>query len=222
MFLIRTLEYILKLTIERLNKMISDLLPLTFKEEVIRWIKEDCPTTDVGGYVVGNIDYQANLYCKANTILAGMPYVDEICKYLDLKCVWNVNEGDYIDTNGNKIIIAKLSGKCRNLLLAERTCLNILSRASGVASGARKAVEIKESNHWHGYVAGTRKTTPGFKNVEKYALVVGGAATHRLDLSQMVMLKDNHIVIAGNITNAVKQARSVAGFSIKIEVFLMS
>merc|ERR1712238_204471 len=69
-----------------------------------------------------------------------------------------------------------------------------------------------------GYVAGTRKTTPGFAIVEKYGLLVGGAATHRLDLSQMVMLKDNHIWAAGSITDAVQLARKAAGFSQKIEV----
>jgi nicotinate-nucleotide pyrophosphorylase (carboxylating) len=65
---------------------------------------------------------------------------------------------------------------------------------------------------------GTRKTTPGFRLVEKYSLLVGGCATHRNDLSQMVMLKDNHIWSTGSITNAVKKAKSAAGFSIKIEV----
>lgn len=63
-----------------------------------------------------------------------------------------------------------------------------------------------------------RKTTPGFRTVEKYSLIVGGIATHRLDLSQMVMLKDNHIWSTGSITNAVKKARQAAGFSSKIEV----
>ena len=71
---------------------------------------------------------------------------------------------------------------------------------------------------WAGHVAGTRKTTPGFRIVEKYALLVGGAATHRLDLSQMVMLKDNHVWQAGSITKAVQTAKSAAGFSAKIEV----
>jgi len=68
---------------------------------------------------------------------------------------------------------------------------------------------------------GTRKTTPGFRLVEKYALLVGGCATHRQDLSQMVMLKDNHVWSTGSITNAVKKARSAAGFSMKIEVTLI-
>ena len=83
---------------------------------------------------------------------------------------------------------------------------------------ARKAASIAADNSWGGYVAGTRKTTPGFRIVEKYSLIVGGVATHRLDLSQMVMLKDNHIWSAGSIASAVAKARSAAGFSMKIEV----
>lgn len=71
---------------------------------------------------------------------------------------------------------------------------------------------------WHGEVAGTRKTTPGFRVVEKYAMLVGGVSMHRQDLSGMVMLKDNHVWASGSITQAVKDARSVCGFSSKIEV----
>lgn len=71
---------------------------------------------------------------------------------------------------------------------------------------------------WNGVVAGTRKTTPGFRQIEKYSLIVGGCAPHRYDLSQMVMLKDNHIWATGSITNAVKRAREAAGFAMKIEV----
>lgn len=78
--------------------------------------------------------------------------------------------------------------------------------------------DISDAHHWTGSVAGTRKVTPGFRLIEKYALIVGGAAPHRHDLSQMIMLKDNHISITGSITNAVRKAKDAAGFSIKIEV----
>lgn len=78
--------------------------------------------------------------------------------------------------------------------------------------------ELSESLGWSGRVAGTRKTTPGFRLVEKYALMVGGAAPHRHDLSQMIMLKDNHINVTGSITNAVQKAKGAAGFSVKVEV----
>jgi nicotinate-nucleotide pyrophosphorylase (carboxylating) len=116
------------------------------------------------------------------------------------------------------LLFDSIRGPANKLLQGERTALNTLSRCSGVATASRKAVDIARALNWEGYVAGTRKTTPGFRVVEKYGLLVGGAATHRLDLSQMVMLKDNHIWSAGSITKAVKLARKAAGFSQKIEV----
>jgi nicotinate-nucleotide pyrophosphorylase (carboxylating) len=141
---------------------------------------------------------------------------------MDLEVKWNFEEGVFIDVAtapNRRVIVAEVKGKCRNLLLAERTALNTLSRASGVATEARKSVNIAREHGWAGWIAGTRKTTPGFRAVEKYALLVGGAATHRQDLSQMVMLKDNHIWSAGSITKAVHKAKTMTGFSIKIEVF---
>lgn len=197
----------------------EELLPPTFKEEVIQWLKDDCPRTDVGGFVVGSKAESATLYCKSSTVLAGVPFVNVVLEYCNLTVRWLIAEGTPIEVEGaGKVVVAVVSGDARNILLAERLSLNILSRASGVASASRRAVAIKQTRGWHGYVAGTRKTTPGFGTVEKYSLLVGGASTHRLDLSQMVMLKDNHIWSAGNITNAVHKARLAAGFSAKIEV----
>lgn len=83
---------------------------------------------------------------------------------------------------------------------------------------SRKASNIAKEVGWNGVVAGTRKTTPGFRQIEKYSLIVGGCAPHRYDLSQMVMLKDNHIWKTGSITKAVQLAREAAGFAMKIEV----
>lgn len=196
----------------------AHLLPPGYEQEIINWIKDDCPSFDVGGFVVGEKIETAYLYCKESGVLAGVPFAEAVFSYLNLDWVWNYNEGDLIDTSEGKVVVAVVTGKCRNILLGERTCLNIISRASGIATLARRSLEIKSKNNWHGYIAGTRKTTPGFKTVEKYALIVGGIATHRLDLSQMVMLKDNHIWSSGSITNAVQKARTAAGFSIKIEV----
>ena len=114
--------------------------------------------------------------------------------------------------------VARVSGPACKLLQGERTALNILTRASGIATHARELRNEADRLGWKGEVAGTRKTTPGFRMVEKYALLVGGISTHRYDLSQMVMLKDNHIWSAGSITTAVTKARTAGGFSIKIEV----
>jgi nicotinate-nucleotide pyrophosphorylase (carboxylating) len=199
----------------------AHLLPPTFQDDIIRWIKDDCPSTDIGGFVVGEKVEEAHLFCKTSGMLAGVPFAQAVFDHLKLQVEWQFADGCYIDVNqhpNKKAVVAIVSGKCRHILLAERTALNILSRASGVATEAYKAATIARKVGWHGYVAGTRKTTPGFKMVEKYALVVGGASTHRQDLSQMVMLKDNHIWSAGNITAAVKKARQAAGFSMKIEV----
>ena len=188
------------------------------------WIEEDLPSTDVGGFVVGDKDVEANLYCKSastydRVVIAGRPFLEAVFTYFRLDVTWSVEDGDEVDTVSHpKTVVATVRGKCRNVLMAERTALNIFSRASGVATASRKVCDLAKTRGWKGSVAGTRKTTPGFRLVEKYALVVGGAATHRQDLSQMVMLKDNHVKSTGSITNAVHQARSVAGFSMKIEV----
>ena len=87
-----------------------------------------------------------------------------------------------------------------------------------MATKARRLAELKQLVSWHGELAGTRKTTPGFRLVEKYALLVGGVSTHRFDLSSMIMLKDNHIWSIGSISHAVQAARKTGGFSTKIEV----
>jgi len=202
-----------------MTMMYEHLLPPGYKEETKRWLHDDCPTFDIGGFVVGEKIEEAHLYCKESCILAGKPYASAVFEHLELDVTWNYSEGDYINVDDKKkVSIATIRGKCRNILLAERTVLNTISRASGIASTAKEAVDIGKRVNWHGTIAGTRKTTPGFRNVEKYALLVGGAATHRYDLSQMVMLKDNHIWSCGNITAAVKKARTAAGFSMKIEV----
>lgn len=198
----------------------ANLLPPSYKDLVRSWMAEDCPNIDIGGYVVGDKVEIAYLYCKADGCLAGVPFAQTVFDEMGLDVTWNFDEGTFIDASaaGGKVVCAVVRGKCKDILHAERTALNILSRASGVATASHKAVQIATNNKWHGCVAGTRKTTPGFRSVEKYALLVGGAATHRQDLSQMVMLKDNHIWSAGSITLAVHKARSMAGFSMKIEV----
>jgi len=111
-----------------------------------------------------------------------------------------------------------VKGEARKLLVGERTALNTLARCSGIASKARLCQEAVTKHGWKGRVAGTRKTTPGFRVVEKYGMLVGGCDTHRMDLSSMIMLKDNHVWSTGSITNAVKKAKAVGGFSLKIEV----
>eukprot|EP00037_Helgoeca_nana_P002520 m.34384 g.34384 ORF g.34384 m.34384 type:complete len:299 (+) comp12645_c0_seq1:1360-2256(+) len=195
----------------------GQLLP-PLGEMVRGWLAEDIPSFDYGGAVVGDKPETMTLYCKSPGVLAGCPFFDAVMEELDCKVTWNIAEGTHIDPHGDRVTVATVTGSARKLLMGERTGLNILARASGIASQARRLVQIKEKEGWQGVVAGTRKITPGFRLVEKHAMLVGGADAHRMDLSSMVMLKDNHIWSHGSITKAVASARRVCGFSMKIEV----
>lgn len=215
----------------------SPLLPPTnLKPMIQKWLIEDHPTFDVGGLVVGTSTKTAHLYMKSKGVFSGKPFVNAVFEEVGCGITWNENiaiEGTYLDPanfkdeNGNmntsgKITLAVVKGPVNAILRGERTALNTLSRCSGVATSCYESCQKLEKDHpgWKGNIAGTRKTTPGsFRIVEKYGLIVGGCNTHRLDLSQMTMLKDNHIwACGGDITKAVTLARKAAGFSQKIEV----
>jgi nicotinate-nucleotide pyrophosphorylase (carboxylating) len=205
----------------------STLLPQTNIQPIIRgWLNDDMPTFDVGGLVVGSAPKKAILYMKSPGVFAGKPFVDAVFDILDCKVTWEdiAVEGTYIDppADEGKVALATVEGPANLLLRGERTALNTISRCSGVATACYLSSQKmkKMFPDWTGAVAGTRKTTPGaFRMVEKYGLIIGGCNTHRLDLSQMTMLKDNHIWSCdGDITKAVKLAKSAAGFSQKIEV----
>ncbi|CAG8442285.1 12077_t:CDS:2 [Cetraspora pellucida] len=185
----------------------TNLIPASFKYDIISWIKEDVPSFDYGGFVVGETPEVAILYGKSPGVLAGVPFFDEVFNQLDCSVEWFLKEGDYFEPIKE---IAKVKGKACNILLGERTALNIIARCSGIAT--------REVHNFKGIIAGTRKTTPGFRLVEKYGMLVGGADTHRMNLSSMVMLKDNHIWSQGSITKAIERARNVGGFSLKIDV----
>jgi nicotinate-nucleotide pyrophosphorylase (carboxylating) len=198
----------------------ASLLPKNQLDSIAKqWLYDDMPSFDVGGLVVGSRQAQASLYMKSPGVLAGKPFVEAVFHCLNCTIEWTDEavEGKHFEAT-SKLTLAHVSGPVHALLQGERTALNTLSRCSGVATAARQLVDLAKTTHWHGHVSGTRKTTPGFRIVEKYGLLVGGAATHRLDLSQMVMLKDNHVVAAGSIKSAVELAKKAAGFSQKIEV----
>lgn len=129
---------------------------------------------------------------------------------------WVVEEGTWIE--GPRTRVAVVTGPACRVLQGERLALNLLARLSGIATRTHRVVEKVKRGGWKGRVAGSRKTTPGFRLFEKYALAVGGADCHRFDLSSCVMLKDNHIDVVGSIEKALVAARSVAGFTRKIEV----
>jgi len=204
----------------------ANLLPPSWKTKITEWLKEDCPSFDWGGFVVGEDNKRATLFCKSEGCLAGVPFFDEVFKQLDCKVEWNFKEGDWLSSSSAggkvKIPVATVTGPSRKILLGERVALNTLARCSGIATASGLFLQKARQAGYKGIVAGTRKTTPGFRDVEKYGMLVGGVDPHRYDLSSMVMLKDNHIWSTGSVTNAVHAARSVCGFSLRIDVEVQS
>ena len=158
---------------------------------------------------------RAVLIAKQDLTLAGIPFVERVFRLLDpdLRFRANKKDGDTIKA-GSKI--ASLNGKTKALLTAERTALNLLQRLSGIATLTRRFVE--EVKDLPVKIVDTRKTTPGLRHLEKYAVRVGGGANHRHALYDGILIKDNHIAIAGSIKKAVELARSGAQHMLKIEV----
>ncbi|KAK0628195.1 Quinolinate phosphoribosyl transferase [Bombardia bombarda] len=198
------------------------ILPATIRTSVTAWLAEDTPSFDVGGFVVGSDLRTATLWGKSSGIVAGIPFFNEVFNQVGCTVEWHVREGSHIQVHAGKTALATVTGPANGLLAGERVALNILARCSGVATASRQLLVNVRSAGFKGTLAGTRKTTPGFRLVEKYGMLVGGADTHRMDLSTMTMLKDNHVWSRGSITDAVKAAKAAGGFSLKIEVEVQS
>ncbi|KAI4921999.1 hypothetical protein J4E90_000427 [Alternaria incomplexa] len=194
---------------------VAHLLPQTYKRLVSEWLEEDTPSFDYGGFVVGEELSEAKLLGKSEGIVAGVPFFDEVFRQLGCTVEWHVEEGASFQPITH---CATVRGPVRHLLLGERVALNTLARCSGIATKSNRLLTLLRGAGYPNILAGTRKTTPGFRLVEKYGMLVGGVDAHRVDLSAMTMLKDNHIVAAGSITNAVRAAKAAGGFAIKVEV----
>ncbi len=157
----------------------------------------------------------AVLVAKAEGVIAGLPVAEMVFKRFDPKIEWNVLLPD-----GSKVqpgdVIVEFKGNYRALLTGERKALNFLQRLSGIATYANKCLKEVEGHKVE--ILDTRKTLPGYRHLDKYAVRMGGASNHRFGLYDMVMIKDNHIQVAGGIKKAVEAVRSKIPKSIKIEV----
>ncbi|XP_048373563.1 nicotinate-nucleotide pyrophosphorylase [carboxylating] isoform X2 [Sphaerodactylus townsendi] len=177
---------------------LSHLLPAAQLRQLAHdWLQEDAPSFDYGGYAVGDRRERATLLCKSPGVLAGFPFFEATFAELGCSVEWLRSEGAWAQPITQ---VAEVRGPVKDLLLGERVALNCVGRCSGIATLAAKACRAAREAGWHGEVAGTRKTTPGFRLPEKYALLVGGASCHRYDLGSLIMLKDNHVWASGSIT----------------------
>ena len=156
------------------------------------------------------------LVCKGEGVLAGSGMFELVHHTVDreIQVVWRNSDGDPLSPGTE---VATVSGKVVSLLSAERTALNFLSFLSGIATVTRQYVE-KARSGGRAAVLDTRKTLPGYRQLSKYAVRVGGGTNHRIGLYDMVMIKDNHIDLCGSIAEAVSRVRSKWGDQYQIEV----
>jgi len=180
-------------------------------------LKEDIGTGDIttDNLVPENLRSRAIMVAKSEGVLAGIEVAGLVFQYLDAQLEWNPlkSDGDIIQKGD---IIVAFSASYRALLTGERTALNFLQRMSGIATTSRKYAQIL--NGFKTKILDTRKTLPGFRLLDKYSVRAGGCVNHRVGLFDMVMIKDNHIRVAGGITNAVNAIRAHVPKAVRIEV----
>ena len=192
-------------------------MKLNVDKYLLMALEEDISSEDVSTNAVMP-EYKkgtVNLICKEDGIIAGLDVFGRVFYLLDTstEIEYKVKDGDEVKKGE---LLATVTGDIRVLLSGERVALNYLQRMSGIATYTRSLVKLLEGSNTT--LLDTRKTTPNARIFEKYAVRVGGACNHRYNLSDGVMLKDNHIGAAGSISKAVAMAREYAPFVRKIEV----
>ncbi len=158
---------------------------------------------------------KAAVFAKEDLVLCGMETAREVFRAVDGDIVFTPLKKDGDDVKkGEKVL--ELEGRTLSILKAERTALNFMQRQSGIATAARAYAAVGKK--YGVMIVDTRKTQPGLRRLDKYAVRVGGARNHRISLADSVMIKDNHIAAAGSITAAVQKIKSVIGHTPKVEV----
>lgn len=184
---------------------------------IITALKEDIGPGDITTNLLITKKQKAKAFfiAKEDGIIAGLNVAKMVFQKLDRTVSWKsfIKEGEHVITGTR---LAEVKGSLRALLTGERTALNILQRMSGIATAAYNFVNVvKDTN---AKILDTRKTAPGFRLLDKYAVKLGGGTNHRIGLFDMVLIKDNHIKAAGNITSAINKIRKGLTKKIKIEV----
>ncbi len=192
------------------------LSPEHIEDFVRRALEEDLGAGDLTSESVVPEDARlvATLGAREPLVLAGLPAALAVFRALDPTC-----QVDAAHQDGDRVaqgtVIAQVSGRARGLLTAERTALNILQHLSGIATMTRRYVD--EIDGTGTILLDTRKTIPGLRHLQKYATAVGGAQNHRLGLYDGVLIKDNHIAVAGGITAAITAAQAAGLKDIEVE-----
>jgi nicotinate-nucleotide pyrophosphorylase (carboxylating) len=197
--------------------MIDDLLHQDIKEAVRRALKEDIRDGDITAQLIpAENKATATVITRESAVICGTAWVDEVFKQLDAAIIlkWLVQDGDEVQPGQT---LVELSGPARSLLTGERTALNFLQTLSGTATLSRQYAKLVEGTDIK--ILDTRKTIPGLRLAQKYAVKVGGCHNHRMGLYDAFLIKENHIAACGGITAAVTRAHDIApGKLVEVEV----
>ena len=191
------------------------------EKKLYEFLKEDLGQGDVTTSILipDGTRVEAKIIAKESGVIAGIEEAKILLEGLGVKVEAKVKDGQKISSGKT---IMKLEGDAKTILAAERTVLNLISRMSGIATQTNKIIRKVRAAGYKTIIACTRKTAPGLEYFDKKAVWLGGGDPHRLHLDDMILIKDNHIAIIGDIKEAIKIARRKASFSKKIEVEVSS
>jgi nicotinate-nucleotide pyrophosphorylase (carboxylating) len=192
-------------------------LPIDIAQQVQTALREDVGAGDVTAALVpAEQQARGRVISRETAVICGKPWVNEVFRQLDasIRLTWRVDDGGTVSPND---VVFEIAGPARAVLTGERTALNFLQLLSGVATEARRYVDAVKGTG--ATILDTRKTVPGLRTAQKYAVLCGGAANHRIGLFDQVLIKENHIANAGGILAAIQAARASApGLKVEIEV----
>ena len=192
-------------------------LPGNIRENVSIAITEDLGKGDITASLIPDeVLAKASVICREDATIAGQAWFTEVFNQIDStsKIQWHIKDGDVVTQN---TCLCDIEGKAKSLLTAERSALNFLQTLSATATQTRRYVDA--ISHTKTRILDTRKTLPGLRDAQKYAVVCGGGKNHRKGLYDGILIKENHIMAAGSIQNAVTQARALdTNIAIEVEV----
>ena len=184
--------------------------------DIKSFLEEDIGSGDITAAIIPETTHaHAEVLTREDIIMSGQAWFDAVFKHLDTNVTinWLVSEGEAVKKN---TVLCKVSGSARALLTGERTALNLLQLLSATATVARKYADAVADTGCK--ILDTRKTIPGLRDAQKYAVACGGCHNHRIGLYDGVLIKENHIMAAGSITKAIQKARELTSVTVEVEV----
>jgi nicotinate-nucleotide pyrophosphorylase (carboxylating) len=192
-------------------------LPLRalIEDDVRRALAEDIGPGDLTAQLIPDVQAHAELLTREDAVLCGTAWFDEVFRQLDARVhiTWRKHDGERVTANA---VLCRLDGPARALLTGERSALNFLQTLSGTATLTARYVDAVHGTH--AKVLDTRKTLPGLRRAQKYAVTCGGGHNHRLGLYDAVLIKENHIAAAGSVAAALAQARAAVATDVLVEI----